>query len=123
MFRNAITPGGHPLFMTKGVQLTTLNPVLVDFDSQYHDLVDLHFKLGAFGYFPAFISSSCQDMISLSFSTLQQVNMSRFVSSNHFSVMGIHLVEKKPHLTSAFEWFLQFVVMDNNNTYHLNPLQ
>jgi hypothetical protein len=41
--------------MTKGVQLTALIPVLVDFDSQYHDLVDLHFKLGAFGYFPAFI--------------------------------------------------------------------
>jgi len=40
MFRNAITPGGHPLFMTKGVQLTALTPVLVDFDSQYHDLVD-----------------------------------------------------------------------------------
>jgi hypothetical protein len=59
MFRIAITPGGHPLFMTKGVQLTAFIPVLVDFDSQYHDPVDLHFKLGAFGYFPAFISSSC----------------------------------------------------------------
>jgi len=39
--------------------------------------------------------------------------MARFVSSTHFSVMGIHLVENKPYLTSAFKWFLQFVVMDN----------
>jgi hypothetical protein len=50
----SITRGGHPLFATKGAQLTILIPVLVVFDSWYHHLVDLHFKLAAF------IFSSCQ---------------------------------------------------------------
>jgi hypothetical protein len=35
MFGNEISPGGHPLLMTKGVQLTALIPVYVDCDSHY----------------------------------------------------------------------------------------
>ncbi len=35
MFGNEISPGGHPLLMTKGVQLMAFIPVLVDCGSQY----------------------------------------------------------------------------------------
>jgi len=38
------------------------------------------FKLGAFGYFTAFIFSSCQGIIALSFSTLEEINISKFAS-------------------------------------------
>jgi heme/copper-type cytochrome/quinol oxidase subunit 1 len=75
----SITHGGHPLFTTKGAQLTILIPVLVVFDSWYHHLVDLHFKLAAF------IFSSCQAILSLSFSTLSKKHVQLCQQQSVFS--------------------------------------